>query len=324
MRRRQLLQAAWAVPFARDALAAESFPSQALRIIVSWAAGGGPDVQARQISEVLSRLLEQTVLIENKVGAAGIVGAQHVAHAKADGYTSLYAANTHLIQKVLQPAAPYDPLADFRYVSLLGSSPAVMVVRADGPYRTVEDVIRAAKASAGSLNYSSGGVGTSAHLAGATLVSLAGLDMTHVPLRGSVEIVASLVRGDTDFAFPIAATGIPQSRPGGKLRALAVTSTERMEQLPDVPTLKEVLGSELAIQESWFGLWVPKATPDQAVNVLHEACVKGATDADLARTLATAGTTLTASQSPEEFSQFVLEENDKWLEILKLAHLVDG
>ena len=124
------------------------------------------------------------------------------------------------------------------------------------------------------MNYGSGGIGTSAHLAGATLVSLAGLKATHIPLKGSVEIAGSLLRGDTDFAFPVAGTGIPQVK-GGKLRALAVTSRERLKELPDVPTLNEVLKNELAVQESWFGFWAPARTPPDVVAKLHAAVTQG-------------------------------------------------
>lgn len=298
--------------------AADPFPNKPVRVIVSWAAGGGPDVQMRQTGPKLGEMLGQPLVIENKVGAGGVLAAQYVAQAPADGYTVLMSANTHLVQKIMQPALKFDPIADFIPVSSLASSATVMVVRADGPYRKVEDVIAAAKARPGKFNYSSGGVGTSAHLAGATLVSLAGLKATHIPLKGSVEITASLLRGDTDFAFPIAGTGVPQAK-GGKLRALAVTSRNRLKELPDVPTLNEVLRNELTVQESWFGLWVPAKTPADVVARLYDATNKALADPALQASFEAGGSMVAPSASPQAFAAFVQSENRKWAEIIQLA-----
>ena len=317
-RRTFCLAALSAAAAAGAARAADPFPSRPVRLIVPFAAGGGPDVQARQLGPKLAEVLGQPVVIENKVGAAGVLAAQFVAQAPADGYTVLMGANTHLVQKIMQPDLKFDPLTEFIPVTVIGSSPTVMVVRADGPYRKVEDVIAAARTNPGKLNYSSGGIGTSAHLAGATLVSLAGLKATHIPLKGSVEITASLLRGDTDFAFPIAGTGVPQVK-GGKLRALAVTSPARMKELPDVPTLQEVLRNELAVQESWFGLWAPARTPADVVSRLHTATLRALSDASLRAAFESAGNAIGTSASPQAFGSFMQSENRKWAEIVKLA-----
>jgi len=305
------------------ARAADPFPSRPVRLIVPFAAGGGPDVQARQIGPKLAEALGQAVVIENKVGAAGVLAAQFVAQAPADGYTLLMGANTHLVQKVMQPDLKFDPLNEFVPVNMIGSSPTLMVVRADGPYKKVEDVIAAARANPGKLNYCSGGIGTSAHLAGATLVSLAGLKATHIPLKGSVEITASLLRGDTDFAFPISGTGVPQVK-GGKLRGLAVTSATRFKDLPDVPTLQEVLKNELAVQESWFGFWAPAKTPADVVAKLHAAAARALADPSLRASFEAAGNSVTTSASPQAFAAFMQSENRKWAEIVKLANVTPG
>jgi tripartite-type tricarboxylate transporter receptor subunit TctC len=317
-RRTFCLAALSAAAAAGPARAADPFPSRPVRLIVPFAAGGGPDVQARQLGPKLAEVLGQPVVIENKVGAAGVLAAQFVAQAPADGYTVLMGANTHLVQKIMQPDLKFDPLSEFTPITLIGSSATVMVVRADGPYRKVEDVIAAARANPGKLNYSSGGIGTSAHLAGATLVSLAGLKATHIPLKGSVEITASLLRGDTDFAFPIAGTGVPQVK-GGKLRALAVTSPARMKELPEVPTLQEVLKSELAVQESWFGLWAPVRTPADVVARLHAAAIKALADPSLRAAFEGAGNSVSTSASPQAFGSFMQAENRKWADIVKLT-----
>lgn len=306
--------AASAAPFAW----AGDFPSRPVRVISPYAAGGGPDVQLRQAGPPLGEVLGQSIVIENKVGAAGVLAAQYVAQQPADGYTCLLGSNTHLIQKLLQPGLRFDPIEDFAPISNLTASPTVLVVRADAPWRTAQELIAALKAQPDQSNYGSGGIGTSAHLAGATLASLAGLKVTHIPLKGSVEIAASLIRGDTQYAFPVAGTGIPQVR-GGKLRALAVTSRKRLSQLPDVPTLQEVLHNELAVQESWFGLWAPARTPPAVLDTLNAAVRKVAAQPALRASFEAVGNEATASASPQAFADFVRSENRKWAEIIQLA-----
>ncbi|MBI3375891.1 MAG: tripartite tricarboxylate transporter substrate binding protein [Betaproteobacteria bacterium] len=297
---------------------AQGYPSKPVRIVIPYAAGGGPDVQARQFGVKLSELLGQTVVLENKVGAAGVLAAQYVAQSAADGYTVLLGSNTHLIQKHLKPDLSFDPIADFVPVSNMASSPTVMVVRADHPAKSVQDVVSSARRNPGKMNYGSGGIGTSAHLAGATLAALGGFKAVHIPLKGSVEITLSLLRGDTDFAFPISSTGVPQVK-SGKLRALAVTSAKRMSELPDVPTLTEVMKSDLAVQESWFGFWAPAKSPAEAVNVLHAATVKALADPQLRQQLESTGGIPAPSESPAAFAAFVKSENVKWAEIVKLS-----
>lgn len=303
--------------------AAESFPNRPVRIVVPYAAGGGPDVLVRQIGPRLGEELGQPIVVENKVGAAGVLAAQIVAQQQPDGYNLLMGSNTHLIQKILQPALKFDPLNEFVAISNLATSPTVMVVRADGPYRTVQDVIAAARAKPGKLNYSSGGIGTSAHLAGATLVSLAGLKVAHIPLKGSVEITASLLRGDTDFAFPNAGTGIPQVK-GGRLRILATTAADRMKEFPDVPTLQEVLNNELAVQESWFGLWAPARTPADVVARLHAAASKVLADPAVRAQFEAAGNAPAITDSPQAYGIFVRSEQRKWAEVIKLTATTAG
>ncbi|NML48454.1 tripartite tricarboxylate transporter substrate binding protein [Ramlibacter sp. G-1-2-2] len=319
MQRRQFLASALPIALAAaGARAADAFPARSVRIVVAYAAGGGPDVLVRQLGPRLTELLGQPVIIENKVGAAGVLAAQYVAQQPADGYNLLMGSNTHLIQKILQPELKYDPIADFAPVSNMAASPTVMVVRADRPWHKVEDVIHAAQAAPGKLNYSSGGIGTAAHLAGATLVSLAGLKAQHIPLKGSVEIAASLLRGDTDFAFPVAGTGIPQVK-GGKLRMLATTGAARLKDFPEVPTLKEVLKNELAVQESWFGLWAPARTPAGPIARWHDVLVRVLAEPATRAQFEATGNTATPSESPQAFAAFIRAENRKWADIIKLA-----
>jgi tripartite-type tricarboxylate transporter receptor subunit TctC len=301
----------------------ETFPSRPVRIIVPYPAGGGPDVLARGLGPRLGQVLGKPVIFENKVGAAGVLAAQYAAQQAPDGYTLLLGANTHLVQKIMQPSLKFDPLGDFTAVSAMASSPTIMTVRADGPYQRLEDVIAAARANRGKMNYSSGGIGSAAHLAGATLVSLAGLEATHIPMKGSVEILASLLRGDADFAFPIASTGLPQVQ-GGRLRALAVTSAERLKELPEVPTLRERLNSELAVQDSWFGFWAPVATPRPIVARLHEAISRVVAEPEVKAKFEAAGSIAVVAASPEAFDGFVKSEYRKWADIVKLTGVTTG
>jgi tripartite-type tricarboxylate transporter receptor subunit TctC len=304
--------------FPIESIAQANFPDKPIKTISPYAAGGGPDVQLRQVSPYLSEALKQTIIVENKVGAGGVLATQFVAHSAPDGYILLLGSNIQLVQKIMKPELSINPLMDFVPISNMYSSPTVMVVAADSPYKKVEDVINAAKASSGAMNYSSGGIGTSAHIAGATFVALNNLKVSHIPLKGSVEIAASLLRGDTQFAFPIAGTGVPLVK-GGKLRALAVTSRNRLSQLPDVPTLNEIMKNDLTIQESWFGMWAPVKTPQDRVNILFQGISKALATPALKTAYEDAGNIITPSQSPQAFAAYMNSENKKWAEIIRLT-----
>lgn len=298
--------------------ASESFPERPVKIVVPYAPGGGPDIQTRQFAEYFAKTLGQSVVVENKIGAAGIVAAQVVAQTSPDGYTLLLGSNTHLIQKHLQPSVRFEPLKDFVGVGRLVGSPTLLVVPADSPYKTIGDLVEAARAKPGTMNFGSGGIGTSAHLAGASLQKLASLDILHVPLRGSVEIMPSLLRGDIHFSFPITGTGVPQVK-GGKLRALAVTARARLKVLPEVPTLEEALGNPLFVQESWFGLWAPAGTPEAIVRKLHEAANKALAETSLQERFEANGGVPWPSESASEFDAFIRHENERWGEIVRLS-----
>jgi tripartite-type tricarboxylate transporter receptor subunit TctC len=301
-----------------SAFAQTNFPDKPIKTISAYAAGGGPDVQLRQVSPYLGEALKQTIIVENKVGAGGVLATQFVAQSAPDGYTLLLGSNIQLVQKIMKPDLSINPLIDFAPVSNMYSSPTIMVVANDSPYKKVEDVINAAKANPGAMNYSSGGIGTSAHIAGATFVSLNNLKVAHIPLKGSVEIAASLLRNDTQFAFPIAGTGVPLVK-GGKFRALAVTSKNRLAQLPEVPTLNEIMKNELTIQESWFGIWAPIKTPQDRINILFQGITKALSVPALKTAYEDAGNIITPSQSPQAFAAYMNSENKKWAEIIRLT-----
>jgi len=322
MKRRQLCTrlAALALPMGL-ARAADPYPSRPVRVIVPFAAGGGPDLLMRQLGPGLGEALGQPIVVENKVGAAGVLAAQFVAAAPADGYTLLHASVSQLVQKLLQPSLKFDPLTEFIPISLTAASPSVLCVAADAPYRNLDQLVAAAKAAPGKFNYSSGGIGTGAHLAGATLAALNGLQVVHVPLKGSVEIPGSLIRGDTQFAVPTSGTAIPQIK-GGKLRALAVTSRKRLPVLPEVPTLFEITRDPLTVQESWSGFWAPIKTPPEAIQKLFAATAKAARLPAVEEAVVASGSLVEVSDSPAAYAAFMRSENAKWAEILRKANLL--
>jgi len=287
-------------------------------LVVPFAAGGGPDVQARQFAVKLAPALGVPVVVENKVGAAGVLAAQYVMQARPDGNLILLGSSSQVIQKLLQPELKFDPLSDFVAVGNVASAAAVLVVRSENPARSVNDLIAALRAAGGRANYASGGIGTAAHLAGATFLDLNGVKASHIPLKGSVEITASLLRGDTDFSFPVSGTAVPQVK-AGRLRALAITGAQRMPALPEVPTLYELTRNELLVQDSWFGMWAPLGTPADVVRRLHAASLKALADPELKQQLENGGGSATPSASPAAFAAFMKSETAKWAKIVKLS-----
>ncbi|ABM56009.1 Uncharacterized protein UPF0065 [Verminephrobacter eiseniae EF01-2] len=212
---------------------AGDFPSRPVRLIVPFAAGGGPDLLARAMAVRLAPALGTgaVVFVENIVGAGGIVAAQNVARMAPDGYNLLMGASSHMVQKAMQPSVKFDPQKDFAPISRIGLAPSILVVAADAPYRSVADLIAAARKNPGTLNYASGGVGSAAHLCGAALAVHSQVDVVHVPYKGSVEIVPAILAGAVHFAFPIASTAAAHVQ-SGKVRALAVTGAKRLAAFP--------------------------------------------------------------------------------------------
>jgi tripartite-type tricarboxylate transporter receptor subunit TctC len=299
---------------------AGNYPSRPIIIIVPYAAGGGPDILTRKMAVKLAEVLKGTVVVENVVGAGGIVAAQKVAHMAPDGYNLLLGASSHLVQKAMEPSVAFDPMKDFAHITRTAFTPSVLVVSATSEYRTVEDIVAAAKKAPGKLNYASGGVGSAAHLAAAAMVLQANIDVVHVPYKGSVEIVPSILSGATQFAIPIASTAIPQIE-GGKVRALAVTSAQRMAALPNVPTLVEVFKTQELALDAWFGLWAPAGTPQSVIDALFKAVVRTYDDPALRAESAAAGALVSLSSSPAEFTRFMEIETVKLAKIVKAANL---
>lgn len=301
---------------------AGDFPNRPIRIIVPFAAGGGPDLLARKMAVRLAEVLGQgaSVVVENIVGAGGILAAQNVARMAPDGYSLLMGASSHITQKAMQPSVKFDPLKDFSVVTRTAFSPSMLVVGADAPYRSLDDLVAAARANPGKFNYASGGIGSAAHLAGAAMVLQAQIDVVHVPYKGSVEIIPSILSGATQFAFPIASTAVPQVK-AGKVRALAVTSGQRMPGFADVPTLAEVFRNPELAMDAWFGLWAPAGTPQPVIDALFKAVARTYEDPAARADVEAAGSVVALSKSPDEFRSFIEGESRKFEKLVKAARL---
>ena len=313
---------AWAVA-AGSAWAKPAYPNRAIRLVCPYAAGGGPDILCRELAPLLGEALGgQSVYVENKVGAGGVLAAQYLVGQPADGYTLMQATNAHLIQKLLQPQLKFA-LSDFKPISLVSSACFVLMVSADSPWRSVADVVAAAKAAPGKLNFGSGGIGTPAHVAGEMLASFRQLKVVHVPLKGSVEIPLSLMRGETQFAFPNLGTAMSVGKTG-KLRMLAVTGPKRVATLPDVPTLAEALGTPQAVLESWSGIWVHANTPADIVQRLHAVTQQAAMHPRMREYAQASGSESVSSASPQAFAQFVQADNAKMAKVLAMSQVNNG
>ncbi len=295
--------------------AAAQYPNKPIKLIVPFIAGSAPDVLARNVSERLSARLGQPVVIENRGGAGGNVGAEFASKQPADGYTLMLATSSHLVNPILYGKVGYDPVKDFAPVALLIRMPSLMIVPNDSPAKTVGELIALGKTKPGQMNYGSGGNGSQAHLAGAMFKSSAGLDVVHVPYKGAPEIVASMLSGQTQVAFPTFSTALPLVK-AGKLRGLAVTSAKRNPLLPDVPTLLESMPNGFDL-EAWFGLWAPAGTPPDILKKLNADVLAVLAEPDFRTKLASDGSEVVLGGSPDEFSGYVRSETAKWARVVK-------
>ncbi len=317
MQRRPLI--AWALALGASAppaaLAQADYPNRPIRIVVPFSPGGAVDGPMRAIAEQLGRRLKQQVIIENKPGAGATIGSESVAKAAPDGYTLLLASQTNAISATLYAGRlGFSPIDDFAGVSLLGREPGALVVHPSLPVKNVAELVALAKAKPTELNYASSGNGSGQHLFMAMFASMAGIQLTHVPYKGSGQAVTDLLAGTVPMAVPGAAAMVKHIK-AGKLRPLATTGRARAAQLPDVPTLAEsgFPGYEAYV---WMGLLAPKGTPRSIIDKLH---------AELKATLATPEVTGYMSEagiesvgsSPAEMDAYFREERDRWARIVK-------
>lgn len=300
-------------------LAQSAFPSQPIQIVVGFTPGGSADTAARVVGEGMARELGQPVLVINKPGAGTNVAAQFVAKAPADGYTLLF-GGTSLVYSpgLLYPAMKANLAKDFAPVGGVVSSPILLVVRQDSPYRDVKQLMAAAKAKPQAINYGSTGAGVSPQVAMEMLNARAGVAMTHVPYKGTAPMLTAILAGDIDVAFDVASSSVPMVQ-SGKMRALAVSSARRMKVLPQVPTVAEA-GYPGFDVSAWYGLSAPKGTPAAVVQKLNAALQKALANPDTQNTLATTGNEVMPG-SPAGYQAFLASEYQKWNDAVKPLNL---
>ena len=263
---RRLCLAALATAVSPLSLAQGNYPNQQLKLIVPYPAGGATDALARTIAQKLQESWGQSAIVENKPGAGGTIGNQLVARAPADGHTILIGITAMIQQPPMMEKLPYDPLKDFAPVIQIARSPALFVVPMESPAKSLKDFVTMVKANPGKYNFGTYGAGTSAHIQGALLNMQAGLDLVHVPFQGSAPLVTNILGGQVSSAFIDSTSARPQLK---SMRVLAVTGTQRMPSLPDVPTLAE-LGYHSFEPYGWFGVFLPAATPAPVVRKLGD------------------------------------------------------
>jgi len=247
---------------------AQSYPSRPITLVVPFPAGSTTDLVGRILSDELAKSVGQNVVIDNRGGAGGGVGAETVARAAPDGYTLLMGTiGTHSINPAVYARINYDPIADFAPIIQFGTAPNVLVVNPSLPVKSVKDLIAYIRERPGQVNYASSGNGTSNHLSGAMFAAREGLKATHVPYRGGAQAITDLLRGDVQFMFYHYLPLLPHIAEG-KLRALAITSARRIDALPDVPVMKEAGMDDFEVS-AWFGVWAPAKTPADVVGKLH-------------------------------------------------------
>jgi tripartite-type tricarboxylate transporter receptor subunit TctC len=294
---------------------AQSYPTRPVHLIVTVAAGGSPDIVARLIGQWLSERLEQPFIIDNRSGAAGNVGTEVAVRAPPDGYTLLMALSANAINASLYNDLPFNFINDTAPVASIATIPLIMEVNPSVPAKTVPEFIAYAKANPGKINMASGGIGSPLHVAGELFKMMAGVDMIHVPYRSEALALPDLIGGQVQVMFGVMPASLGYVR-ADKLRALAVTTAKRQEALPDVPAMAEFLPGYDA--RGWYGIVVPKATPNEIVEKLNSAINAGLADPQLKAHLVDIGCAVFAG-SPTDFANFITSETEKWAKVVKFA-----
>ena len=297
--------------------AAQAYPAKPIRFVVPYPPGGPLDTVARLTAQKVSEAVKQPVVVDNKPGAGGNIGADIVAKAPADGYTILMGAvATHAINPSLYASIPYDPARDFAPVTQLASTPNILVVHPSVPASNVREFIAYAKANPGKLNFGSGSTGSAGHLAGELFKAQAGVDMTHVPYKGAAPALQDLVAGQIHLMFDNLASALGQVR-AGKVKGLAVTTAKRTPLAPDLPTVAEsgLPGFDIS---TWFGVFVPAGTPRDVVERLHAEFTKALAAPDVRERIVSLGAEPVGNR-PEEFGAYIQREAEKYARVIKAS-----
>ena len=293
----------------------QHYPLRPVRMVIPFSAGGAADVPGRMLTQKLSEALGQQVVVDNRPGAGSTIGAEFVAKAPPDGYTLLMISNTHFVGAALHKKLVYDAVGDYAPVTQVTTAPNVILVHPSLPVKTIKELVALAKANPAKIDYASSGNGSTQHLTGALFCKMAGIDMTHIPYRGSGPATADLLAGQVTVGFPGIA-GMLGHIKAGKLRALAVTGSKRSPELPDLPTVAQagVKGYDVT---SWFGVAGPKGTPRDIVVKLHAELLRALKTPDLQKLLLTAGQEVAWQETPELFGEMLKVESAKWARMVK-------
>ena len=310
-----VLSAIFALP-----LAAQNYPTKPVRMIIPFSAGGAADVPGRIVMQKLGEVLRQQVIVENRPGAGSTIGADVAAKSAPDGYTLFMISNTHFVSAALHRKLAYDSLNDFTPVTQITSAPNVLVVHPSLPAKSVKELIALAKAKPGQIDYASSGNGGTQHLTGALFASMAGINMTHIPYRGSGPVTSDLLGGQVMVAFPGIAGMLPHIR-SGKLRPLGVTGSKRSPELPDVPTIAQagVKGYEMV---AWFGVATAKGLPRAIQMKLHGDLLQVLKMPEMSSSLQKVGQEPAWQDAPEKFFDFMKIEAAKWARVVKASGAV--
>ena len=296
--------------------AAQSYPTRPVRIVIPWPAGGITDVIGRAVALHYSEALGQPMIVDNRPGAAGTLGAAIVAKSAADGHTLLmHDVASHCIAASLYRSLPYDTLKDFEPIALVAGSPMVLIANPSLNVKTVPQLIALAKSKPKQINYASSGAGSITHLGAVRLERMGGIELTHVPFKGSVPAAASVLSGETSVSFSTLPASLPHAKTG-KLVLLAVSFPKRSSQIPDVPAIAETLnGYDLGL---YSGLWAPKGTAHAIVKRLHDETMK-AVDQPKVKEMLTNVSAIPGTMSPEQFAAFLAKDTREWGDIVKAS-----
>jgi len=297
---------------------AQSFPSRPIRIVVTYPPGGGADLMARLVAPKMSEVLGQPVVVENKPGASGQIGATEVARSAPDGYTLMLDASSYSVNPSLYSTLPYEPTKAFKPIAVLALFPNVLVVTPSFPVRDVKELIAQAKAKPGSIAFASSGNGSAQHLSGELFRQKAGIEMTHVPYKGGAPAMNDVMGGQVPVFFANMASSLSQIK-AGKLRALAITGAKRSPALPDLPTMAEAGVPGYVVYE-WNAIFVPAATPPAVVSRLADAIAKAVQAPEFRERVSSLGGELTV-YGPAEADRFVREQMDLWGKVVRDGHI---
>ncbi len=295
---------------------ADQYPSRSIKIVVPVSPGGGSDVTTRRVADAMSKVLGQSIVIDNRAGAAGIIASELVAKAPPDGYTLLAGTRTTATFNIaLYKSLPYHPIDSYVPIGRMNSFPNVLVVSPSLGVNSIKELVELAKRSPKPLSFASGGTGTSTHLMGEILKSSAKVDLLHVPYKDSSAFITDTMAGRIDMVFANIPQALPQVQ-SGRLKALAVTSTERSPLLPGVPTALEAGFNDLNFS-NWVALFAPKGTSADAVATLHRALQKAMELPEMRQALLTVGSYVETDSSPAEFAKFLKTDVDQWSSVIR-------